>query len=188
MMREDRVYEEDEEEAEYLQERRRGGRNPSLSSTRYNEDDQWSNKEEQERHMQREIVTQSMLNPIQMLSSEDHARKRTVSSGEWMQLEKYHSSPSQALNTGRGSTSSQRAVVTIQAKFHPSAVHVSDEASGSSNRTRIKRQVVRLDELIDQLKTMFPDHSDTTLEASLRDCNYDINEAITMLLGEDQGD
>lgn len=129
--------------------------------------------------MQREIATQSMLNPIQMLSSEDHARKKTVSSGEWKQLDKYHSSPAQAFNKTQPSTTQRRAVVTIKATLSPG------RTEGSSFPVR---QVVKVDELVDQLKTLFPDHSNAKLKDYLRECGYDVNDTITMILSENQED
>ena len=167
MEREERWSSEEEEEERPT---RRRGANPRTT-------DQWSNKEEQERYMQREIATQSMLTPIQMLSSEDHARKKAVSSGEWKQLDKYHSSPAQAFSKAQPSTTQHRAVVTIKATLSPTHT---EETSFPV------RQVVKVDELVDQLKTLFPDHSNAKLKENLRECGYDLNDTITMILGEDQ--
>ena len=124
--------------------------------------DPWDNKNEQDRYIQREIRQQSVLNPVQLISSIQQGRVRegfvNNTESDYKQLDRYPSSVTR--NTDKQST--EKITKTT-----------------SSQKQKI------LSSSVANLKLLFPNHDIEELESTLKECDYSFDSAITVLLGED---
>lgn len=160
--------------------------------------DNWTNQEEQDRHIQREIRQQAVLNPVQMLSSEDYVRKKTIS-GDWMQLDKYPSStmqtkesetqqnveqqhrPAKTKQHNRGQQNLQSQMSSQQPQAQRSSIQSVQTTSHDT-----ESQTKKTPEVLQYLKMLFPNHHDDTLLSTIIECNYDMDDTITALLNKDE--
>lgn len=149
------------------------------------EDDQWSNKKEQERHVQREISRQSALNNVQILSSADQERKR-VMSGDWMQLEKY---PSTIKHSKKEEKDAKRTVSTppdaiVSPPTSPIMQGTPPSVASLQGTSQLSDKVSSAK--LDQLKMLFPDRSEDSLMLSLKVCQYSVDETVNYILSKDE--
>ena len=157
-------------------------------------EDNWTNQEEQDRHIQREIRQQAVLNPVQMLSSEDYVRKKTIS-GDWMQLDKYPSSTMQTkesetqqnvkrpakIKQQQGQQTSQPQMSSSQPQTHHSSIQSVPNTSHD-----MESQNKKTPDILQYLKMLFPNHNNDTLLSVLIECRYDMEDTITALLNKDE--
>ena len=159
--------------------------------------DNWTNQEEQDRHIQREIRQQAVLNPVQMLSSEDYVRKKTIS-GDWMQLDKYPSSTMQTKEseTQQNVEQQDRPAKTKQHQgqqnSQPQMSSQQPQAQSSSIQNvqttshDMESQDKKTPEVIQYLKMLFPNHHEDTLLSAIIESHYNMDDTITALLNKDE--
>ncbi len=140
-----------------------------VANERVEEENMWDNTLEQERHVQREIRKQSVLNPIQMLSSIQHDRASDLkhqTSNDYRQLHKY---PSTAKRDDEEVESSINHSPSVQKQVDSTARPSDQSASVLAN-----------------LKLLFPNHREEQLLSVLAEHEgCDIDTAISTILGED---
>ena len=130
----------------------------------------WDNKLEQERHVQREIRKQTMLNPIQMLSSIQHDRASDLkhrTSNDYRQLDKYPATPKRDNEEAESSISHAPSVQKQVGR----AVKPTDQSAS----------------VLANLKLLFPNHKEEQLLSVIAEHKgCDIDTAISAILGEDE--
>ena len=135
----------------------------------HREKDRWSNKEEQDRYVQKQIRKQSVLNNVQVLSSRNQELKKAAT-GDWMQLERYPSTMEQ----NKKETKTHR------------RQHTAPQLSSPVSTATVTGSNDKLAEKLEQLKTILPNHSHESLLSSLKVCDYSVDDTIDYILNKDE--
>ena len=134
------------------------------------EENPWDNKLEQDRHIQRQIRQQSVLNPVQLLSSIQQERaldinQRNSYAEDFKQLDKF---PSSTRKTNTSKPEEERV----------------DRPLSSSKSSSSSQQTTANSSSVSNLKLLFPKLTDEELVSVLAKSNYDLDTAISAILGE----
>ena len=145
----------------------------------YRNNDMWDNQLEQERHIQRQIRQQSVLNPIQMLSSLQQERAtNTTNDRDYSHLHKHHSTTIPKRTSEE--KNKQPSTATTSTPFDKNVSYHTKQPSSSTPSTKPSTASV-----LSNLKLLFPNHKEDQLVSILDKCNYNLDLAISAILGED---
>ncbi len=165
-------------------EEREGGYEEGEGGYDQNNGDKWDNRTEQERHIQRQIRQQSVLNPIQVLSSLQQQRASNISNEkDYQQQHKYTNTtlPKDNRLDDKNKKSSSVTPLAPTDKRGDSPYH-SKVLSLSSSSTPNKP--FNHSTVLSNLKLIFPNHKDDQLLSILVKCNYNLDTAISTILGD----
>lgn len=146
------------------------------------ESDSWNNQSEQDRHVQRQIRQQSLLNPIQMISSIQQTRASELtadSNDDYKQLHKY---PSSVNKHGGGGREGDSADPSNKTNHKRSTSPTTTNTSSSQTKSSVSDFTVNLA----NLKLLFPNHREDELQTVLTNCGGNLDSSISTILGEDE--
>lgn len=141
-----------------------------------NTKDPWSNRLEQDRYMQRQFRQQSMLNPIQMISSIQHARASELTgNGSYRNTSTIEHGHNDDRNVDR-TIHKKNQLTEPQPAAPTTTITTTVNSSPSLSDSFVAN--------IDSLKVLFPNHQEDKLKTILSECGYNLDSAISTILGE----